>query len=127
MREARPEINRLGADVLAVGTGSHHQARHLMATEYPFPCLVDPDKNLYRTLGVERIRLDQWLRPSTWRRYAQSRGQAKQGRITGDPLQAPGVAIIDTDGVLRYLHRGVTLADYPTLDDVLTALREITR
>ena len=47
----------------------------------------------------------------------------KQGRITGDPRQAPGVAIVDTDGTLAYLHRGVTLADYPTVDEVLAALR----
>ena len=35
------------------------------------------------------------------------------------------MAVIDTDGVVRYLHRGVTLADYPTVDEVLAAVREI--
>lgn len=97
-----------------------------MATEYPFTLLVDPDKELYQALGVERIAWNQWVRPSTWRRYFRSRGEAKQGAITGDPLQAPGVAIIDTEGVVRYLHRGITLADYPTIDEVLEALTEIT-
>jgi len=125
LREAQPELTANGAKILAVGTGAPFQAEHLMATEYDFECLVDPDRNLYRALGVEHIALNQWLRISTWRKYLRSRGQAKQGRITGDPRQAPGVAVIDTDGVLRYLHRGVTLADYPALDEVLNAVRAI--
>jgi peroxiredoxin len=123
LREAQPELTAHGAKILAVGTGAHHQAEHLMATEYDFDCLVDPDRNLYKALGVEHIALNQWFRISTWRKYFRSWGQAKQGRITGDPLQAPGVAVIDADGVLRYLHRGVTLADYPTVDEVLAAVR----
>lgn len=125
MREAHPTIEALSSSVIGVGTGAHHQAERLMATEYPFTLLVDPDKNLYRAVGVERIRLNQWLRPSTWRRYLRSRGQARQGAITGDPLQAPGVVIVDTDGIVRYLHRGITLADYPTIDEVVSALEEI--
>jgi peroxiredoxin len=126
LREAQPELTAHGAKILAVGTGAHFQAEHLMATEYDFDCLVDPERNLYRALGVERIALNQWLRISTWRKYLRSRGEAEQGKITGDPLQAPGVTVVDTDGVVRYLHRGVTLADYPDLDEVLTAVRELT-
>ncbi len=125
MREAQPELTANGAKILAVGTGAPFQAEHLMATEYDFECLVDPERNLYRALGIEHIALNQWFRISTWRKYLRSRGRAKQGRVTGDPLQAPGVAVIDTDGVVHYLHRGVTLADYPTVDEVLDAVRGI--
>ncbi len=125
MREAEPELAANGAKILAVGTGAAFQAEHLMATRYDFECLVDPERNLYQALGIGHIALNQWLRISTWRKYLRSRGQAEQGRITGDPLQAPGVAVFDTDGVLRFLHRGVTLADYPTVDEVTAAVRRI--
>jgi hypothetical protein len=123
LREAQPEITALGAGVLAVATGADYQARRLMAEGLPFTALVDPDKQLYRALGIERIAWDQWIRPSTWRRYLRSVGRARQGRLTGDLLQAPGVAILEPPGTLRWLHRGRTLGDYPTLDEILAALR----
>ena len=69
-----------------------------------------------------------WLmgsRTSTWRRYLRSVGRARQGRLTGDILQAPGVAIIEPPGTLRYLHRGRTLGDYPSLSEILDALRAV--
>src|SRR5919201_4986400 len=125
LREAHPEITALGADVLAVATGADYQARKLMADGLPFPALVDPDKQLYRALGIERIAWDQWIRPSTWRRYLRSVGRARQGRLTGDLLQAPGVALLEPPGVVRWLHRGRTLGAYPTLDEILAALRTV--
>ncbi len=128
MREAHPQIEALGARALAVATGAGFQARQLMAGGLPFPALVDPDKQLYRALGIGRIGWDQWLRPSTWRRYVASAvaGGARQGRLTGDVLQAPGVVILDASHTIRYLHRGRTLADYPPLSEVLGALRSVT-
>jgi peroxiredoxin len=125
LREAEPQVRALGASVVAVATGAHHQAQHLMDTGMPYPCLVDPAKALYRELGIGRIPLSQWLRPATWRRYARTLGMARQGRITGDPLQAGGVAVIDTDGTLRYLHRSSTLADLPPLEEVLGAVADV--
>lgn len=125
MREAYPEIAAQGGDVLAVATGSGDQARRLMAGGLPFPALVDPDKRLYGTLGIERIAWDQWFRPSTWRRYARSIGHARQGRLSGDLLQAPGIAIFEPSGILRWLHRGRTLADYPALTEIRGALQAV--
>jgi AhpC/TSA antioxidant enzyme len=125
LREAHPEIVSMGAGVLAVATGADFQARALMRDGLPFPALLDPDKNLYRALGIQRIRWRQWLRPSTWRRYLRSIRRARQGRLTGDILQAPGIVIIDRDRTVRYLHRGTTLGDYPPLVVVLDALRGV--
>jgi hypothetical protein len=125
LREAHPEITALGADVLAVATGADYQARRLMAEGLPFPALVDSGKQLYRALGIERIHWDQWFRLSTWRRYLRSVRRARQGRLTGDLLQAPGVAILEPSGRLRWLHRGRTLGDYPTLGEILDALRAV--
>jgi hypothetical protein len=125
LREAHPEITSLGADVLAVATGADYQARKLMADGLPFPALIDPDKQLYRALGIERIHWDQWFRPSTWRRYLRSLGHARQGRLTGDILQAPGVAILEPPGIVRWLHQGRTLGDYPSVTEILDALRAV--
>jgi hypothetical protein len=125
LREAEPEIDSLGARVVGVATGADYQARSLMEGGVPFPLLLDPQRNLYRALGIEHIRWHRWLRPGTWVRYLGAARQARQGRLTGDLRQAPGVAIIDTERRVRYLHRGTTLGDYPPLPDVLAALRAI--
>jgi hypothetical protein len=126
LREAYPEMVSMGAAALAVATGADFQARQLIQEGLPFPALLDPDKNLYRALGIERIRWHQWLRPSTWRRYLRSIRRARQGRLTGDILQAPGIVILDPQRTIRYLHRGTTLGDYPPLAEVLAALRATT-
>ena len=69
MREAYSAIEAAGAGVIAIGTGAGWQAEHLMAEGMPFECLVDPEANLYRALGIGRVGLGEWLRPSTIRRY----------------------------------------------------------
>ena len=125
MREAEPQITGLGARVIGVATGADSQARQLMDNGIPFPLLVDPERNLYRALGLDHIRWWRLLQPSTWRRYLRGARGARQGRLTGDLRQAPGVAIIDPDRRLRYLYRGTTLGDYPQLGDVLAVLRQV--
>jgi hypothetical protein len=111
--------------VVAVATGAGYQAQHLMEAGIPFPCVVDPERRLYGALGLDHIACHRLLSPSTWSRYVRSRGEARQGRVTGDPLQAPGVAVVTPGGRLAYLHRGQTLGDYPPLTEVLDKVRRL--
>jgi hypothetical protein len=122
LRDAHSEILSLGAGALAVGTGAGFQAEKLMRDGLSFPALVDPEKHFYRALGIRRVRWDQWFRLTTWNRYARSIGRARQGHLTGDILQAPGIVVLDRERTIRYLHRGVGPGDYPPLYEVLGAL-----
>ena len=128
MREAHAAIEALGPRVIAVGTGSAAQARHLMDTGVPFPCLVDADLRLYRALDLRRVGLRTVLDPATYLNYWRAwRRGARQGDVTGDPRQLSGVALLDADGQLRWRHVSRTIGDYPALPDVLAALRRIVR
>ena len=123
MREAHPAIAGLGARVVAVGTGSADQARQLMDAGTPFPCLVDPERRLYRVLGLGRVGLATFLAPSTYVNYWRSwRRGARQGQVTGDPGQLSGVAVVDAGGRLRWRHASRTIGDYPPVTDVLKIL-----
>ena len=123
MREAHATIEALGVRVLAVGTGSLEQARRLMEAGTPFPCLVDAERRLYRVLGLGRVGPTTFLDPTTYMNYWRSwRRGARQGRVSGDPGQLSGVAILDADGRLRWRHVSRTIGDYPSLPDVLGAL-----
>jgi alkyl-hydroperoxide reductase/thiol specific antioxidant family protein len=126
VREAHAAIEALGARVIAVGTGSAAQARHLMDTGTPFPCLVDADRRLYRALDLRRVGWSTVLDPATYLNYWRAwRRGARQGDVTGDPRQLSGVALLDADGRLRWRHVSRTIGDYPPLPDVLAALRRI--
>jgi hypothetical protein len=130
LREAYPRIHDLGAAVLTVGTAAGWQAAALMDASrgraaLPFPCVVDPDHNVYRTFGFGRVRWWQWLTPRLWRNYLRAFGRgSRQGKVTGDVGQLPGVAIVGRDRRVRYLYRARTVGDYPPVEALLEALDE---
>jgi hypothetical protein len=126
VRESHPAVEALGARVIAVGTGSTAQARRLMESGTPFPCLVDSERRLYRLLGLRRVGLATLLDPATYVNYWRGwRRGARQGQVTGDPGQLSGVAILDGDGRLQWRHVSRTIGDYPPLTDVLAELRRV--
>lgn len=107
-----------------IGTGADYQAQRLMDDGYPFECLVDPDAAFYDAVGIGRIGVTHWFRPSVVRRYvtAFARG-GRQGALTGDWRRLSGVAIVEPDRTLRYLFRADGVGDYPPVGQVLAALR----
>ena len=126
MREAHEAIDGLGARVIAVGTGSAAQARRLMETGTPFPCLVDSQQRLYRLLGLRRVGVTTLLDRATYVNYWRAwRRGARQGKITGDPGQLSGVVILDADSRLRWRHVSRTIGDYPPLTGVLGEIRRL--
>ena len=110
--------------VVVIGTGADWQAARLMHDGLPFECLVDPDANFYRALGIGRVGIEEWLRPSTLRRYlgAYARG-ARQGRVTGDWRRLSGVALIATDRTVMWSYIADGVGDYPTVAEVMSAVR----
>jgi len=124
VREAHPEIERLGARVIAVGTGADYQAQHLMDSGTPFPCLVDADARLYAALGIGRIEWHEWLKPAVWGNYLRAlRRESRPGRVTGDPRRLSGVAIIGPDRRVRWVYRSRVPGDYPPVGTVLDELQ----
>jgi len=119
------EIRARGGAALGVSSGADFQARWLMSDQgIAFPLLVDPERNIHAALALPR----RWwvaLNPKGWWRYAAAiaRGN-RQGRIV-DPLQIPGLAVLDATATARYVHRGRALGDYPPLDTVISALAEL--
>lgn len=121
--------------MVAVATGADWQAERL-GRELGLVCLLDPDRRLYRALGIRRVRPWEWLTWRMWRRYLRAfvdrylrrrHRRARQGRITGDPTQLPGVLVLDPAGRVVYLHRGEALGDYPPVGEVVAAAQAAAR
>ncbi len=127
LEDIRSDLEASGVGLAAVGGAADFQARHLMAHGIGFPLLLDPEHTLYQALDVNHIKWWMLLSPKTWWNYLAAVRRARQGRITGHVLQAPGLAIIDTDRTVRMLHRGRTLGDYPPITYVLEEARRLGR
>lgn len=77
------------------------------------PAIADPDRRLYRGLGLRRGRLAQLLGPGVWwRGYKVWRAGHAVGALAGDGTQMPGVFLIHRGRVVRrFVH--ATAADRP--------------
>ena len=124
MRGDHAEFEARGANVAAIGMGRPDMAAHFKDEfEIPFTLLVDHDKQTYKTVEIKQGTHWQVAGPQVWARYA-------KGLLTGkgvalpkqDPLQLGGVAVVDTDGEVLFLHRSGDSADNAPVEKLLDAL-----
>ncbi len=129
MRRHYPEFRARGVEVAAVGQGTGEEAaRFCRGLGVESPCLGDPGRGAYRAFGLLR---DGWWNVTAkpfledpglaWRRIRNASLKGSLMRHT-DVLQLGGVAIVDTQGVLRYLHVSRRTDDLPPMPDVLAEL-----
>ncbi len=117
LRDERDRFDASGAAVVLVGQGDPEDAAEFLARKrVPFRCLVDPDRSLYRAYGLRRgaVRdvfgfeaVSSSLRQSLHR-------ETIHGTLHGGNLmQMPGTFVVDAGGILRFVHRSLTIADTP--------------
>lgn len=119
------DLDALGAGALAISSGTDDQAKWLMEDQgVAFPLLIDTERTVHEALELPR----KWwvaVHPKGWWNYARAllRGN-RQGAIV-EPLQLPGLAILDATATVRRVHRGHALGDYPPIRVVLDELRAV--
>ena len=124
MRGDYDEFQSRGAEIAAIGMGRPDMAAYFKEQfEIPFRLLVDQDQATYRAVEIRRGNQWEVAGPHVWLRYA-------KGLLTGkgvsfpkqDPLQMGGVAVVETDGKVLFMHRGETSADNAPVEKLLEAL-----
>ena len=94
--------------------------RHLAL---PFPVLADPDRTLYRLLGVERGSTRQVWSVGTLRLYARLLREGRRlRRPTEDINQLGADVVVSRDGVVRYLSLPSTPDARPPVSELVAAL-----
>ena len=132
MQSELGEFEARDAQVVAVGQGSGEQAAHYCdKAEATFPCLGDPERAGYRSVGFERgtwwsvaIR-DLITNPVESISLVAKADFEAAALPASDPLQLGGLIIVDRDGMLRYRHPAKKPDDLPENAEILRALDEI--
>lgn len=100
----RDRIEATGARIV-LGHMSDPQNFAAFATRYglaSLPAVADPDRNLYKGLGLRHGRLWQLMGPKVLWAYLKSIVAGHlPGRIKGDPLQLPGAFLLHRGQVIR--------------------------
>lgn len=130
VRTRASELTATGASVAIVATGAAWQAQRLIDDGYPFPCLVDPEARLYEAMGIKRLTWRSWFDLRNWRNYLRARRAGRdhgisQGEVTGDVKRLSGVLVVDGAGIVRLVHRGRTLGDYPPVTRLVELVHDL--
>ena len=123
MRDARPLIQALGADLVVVGNGSPAQALDFkQQRDIDFPLLVDPKLEAYAAAGLRRD-LGATLNFATLGNAVRAlRGGHRQSSVEGDPWQQGGAFIITPDGKDHYKYISQAAGDHPDPEEIVAAL-----
>ena len=122
----RERLEAHGVDVLIVSFEPVARVRLFAeGVDHGWPILTDESRACYAAYGLSRTSwLRAWLSPRTLAHYL--RAALVQRRLPrrpeADTLQLGGDIIIDTEGIIRFVHRSVEPADRP---DVRTAVKEL--
>lgn len=125
MDGARDEIRAAGGDILAVFQYRAQPTRNFCRKRgVDLECLGDPDRRAYKSVGLERGSLVQFLGPQLMPKYI---GAVRKGSLPGIPVgdtaQLPGTFVVGADGLVAFAHYNKDSGDNPPLEDVLAAVR----
>jgi len=97
LRDRYAEFEERAAEVIAIAPDTLETARrYFQSNDIPFPCLADPNREVFRQYDVKSAMI--------------SLGQR------------PGLFVIDRDGVVRYAYLGWQQWEIPTVDETLRQL-----
>lgn len=126
-REHVSQLRRLkDLNIVFVAMASPEQTeafRLKMQSPHRFVC--DPEKALYQHFELPKGGLAQMISPQVFVRAigATLQGHFNASSAQADPLQLPGVFVIDTDGAILWSHQARNAADNPSPDEIARHLQ----
>ncbi len=100
MRDSYAEFQKRNAEVIAIAPDTaEHASAYFKQQVIPFPCLADPERQVFHQYDVKSAMI--------------SLGQR------------PGLFIIDGDGIVRYAYLGFQQWEIPPIDETLAELDKL--
>lgn len=121
------QLKRLKVAVLLVSFSDDPELARvwLETTCSSFRLLLDPERVVYHTYGLERSWLRSWNLRTLWRYVQLLRAGRKWRGIQGDSAQLAGDFIVDAKGRLRLAYRSHDPTDRPAVADLLALLQPL--
>jgi peroxiredoxin len=124
----KDELEQLDVEVLLVSFSSKGYARRWINEVCSiFQLLLDREKVMYRTYGLDRSFWRTWNLKIAWSYVKLMRAGRRWQGIQGDSMQMGGDFIIDSEGVVRFAYRSRDPADRPAVEQLMRVLRQIHR
>jgi AhpC/TSA antioxidant enzyme len=133
LREVDDDFARAGISVRFMTIGSQAKADDYCARHNGGAiCIGDPDKHTYAAMGLSDFDLTKLMTtPALLERRNENQAagfrQDWAATLIWDAAQNPGAAILDRDGVVRWLHRGEHPGDLPPLREMLAQAQAVIR
>ncbi len=91
-------------------------------------CIADETKATYAAMGLgdydlSRLQIDAALQVRRKEANASGFRLNMEATIMDDATQLPGAAVIDREGIVRWIYRGIHPGDLPHMRDMLDATR----
>jgi peroxiredoxin len=124
VRDQRPRIRDLGAELIVVGNGRPEHARDFKEQHgLTFPLLVDPDLEAYAAAGLRRDLRSTFNLRTVGNAVRALRGGHRQTSVQGDPWQQGGAFVITPDGRVVYEQISRAAGDHPDPAEIIAALQ----
>ncbi len=128
MCQEAESLQELNTRVMVISFGTFPSAQAwLKETCSSFPFLLDPDRTVYQIYGMERSLWRSWGLKTIWAYMRLLSAGRKWRGIQGDSAQLGGDYIVDANGIIRLAYISHDPTDRPSVEALLTSLREIAR
>jgi peroxiredoxin len=126
LRDRYDEIQSLGADIVAVGTGDRRYAEAFVRDErIPFLVLVDDDASAAHAASLRTLNWYQLLHPRTWKASRETSKRGYHVHKAGKRVRQIGATfVIGAGDRVRYEHMDSDSTDHAPIEQVLAALHE---
>jgi peroxiredoxin len=126
LRAGYDEIQSLGADIVAVGTGDRRYAEAFVRDErIPFLVLVDDDASAAHAASLRTLNWYQLLHPRTWKASRETSKRGYHVHKAGKRVRQIGATfVIGAGDRVRYEHMDSDSTDHAPIEQVLAALHE---
>jgi peroxiredoxin len=125
LRRHQDEIEKLGARIVAIGTGNPDFAAAFVRDEQiEFPVLIDQDAEAAKAIELASLSVIGLLKPSLFaaRNRAREAGH-KQKKTGARPLQLGATLVVAPGGEVIYEYRDRDTGDHAPMEEVVAALR----
>jgi peroxiredoxin len=126
LRDTYEEIRDLGAEVVAIGTGTSDHVRDFVdREEIPYPVLSDDDGRAARAATIERVGVLRLFDPTSFPGGMRAWKAGHRIGTSGRRVNQLGATFVLEPGPrVRYAHRDANTADHAPIEEVLDALRK---